>query len=506
MSKYKVVFKADRDTAGSYALAWEPECPVQITAVQISRNVESSATFLQVKVRNVSSECISSIVVELEARLLTGETEQTSLDYLDVDIAAATEIALKPRQLAHANVTACKLTVNRTNGSKETWQSTGFAKPLPAHKELQLSRRALEQRARALEVKADDRTIKGAVQDHETWWVCACGQINVERDDCCVCGNKKQMLLENEDEAKLLKDADAYSERIYEKAEKNINVDNLRKAINLLESIPDWNDAKIKAEQCRKKIAEEENTRQKRARKITIMSISSLVAIVAIALLVVFICIPIFHYNEAVRLTNENNFEAAVNLASEIGGIEKDAAQSIKREAQYQYIINNFDRENETTCQYLTELIGMNYRDSRDLYARLFTPPVEIAFTKEGNTPTLDDWKESTTTATVRNEDDLIKTSKYYNLWIRAYCPPDSVLNIEVKGDFLRWSGESMEQQLTFHYGDTDEQCLTKKDGSDIPLKLYVTDLVPGTSKYTVTVACDGKTLCEKSLEMPSRR
>ena len=29
-----------------------------------------------------------------------------------------------------------------------------------------------------------------------------------------MCGNKKQMLLENEDEVKLLKDADAYSERI----------------------------------------------------------------------------------------------------------------------------------------------------------------------------------------------------------------------------------------------------------------------------------------------------
>ena len=180
MSKYKVAFKADRDTAGSYALDWEPECPVQITAVQISRNVESSATFLQVKVRNVSSECISSIVVELEARLLTGETERTSLEYLDVDIAAAAEVTLKPRQLAHANVTACKLTVKRTNDSKETWQSTGFAKPIPAHKELQLSRRAFEQRARALEVKVDDRTIKGAVQDHETWWVCACGQINVK--------------------------------------------------------------------------------------------------------------------------------------------------------------------------------------------------------------------------------------------------------------------------------------------------------------------------------------
>lgn len=129
MSKYKVAFKADRDTAGSYALAWEPECPVQITAVQISRNVESSATFLQVKIRNISSECISSIVVELEARLLTGETEQTSLEYLDVDIAAATEITLRPRQLAHANVTACKLTVNieqtaqRKHGSQRVSQN-----------------------------------------------------------------------------------------------------------------------------------------------------------------------------------------------------------------------------------------------------------------------------------------------------------------------------------------------------------------------------------------------
>ena len=228
--------------------------------------------------------------------------------------------------------------------------------------------------------------------------------------------------------------------------------------------------------------------------------------IAAIALLVVFVGIPVFHYNEAVRLANENNFEAAANLASEIGGIEKDAAQSIKREAQYQYIINNFDRENETTYQYLTELISMNYRDSGDLYSRLFTPPVEIAFAKEGNTPTVDDWKESTTAATVRNEDDPIKISNYYNLWIRAYCPPGSVLNIEVKGDFLSWSGESMAQRLTFYYDDTDERCLTEKEGSDIPLKLYVTDLVPGTSKYTVTVACDGKTLCEKSLEMPSRR
>lgn len=66
-------------------------------------------------------------------------------------------------------------------------------------------------------------------------------------------------------------------------------------------------------------------------------------------------------YNEAVKLVDEAEYEAAVNTASEIGGIKKDDAQSLKREAQYQYAIDNLDRENETTYEYLKDLSEEGY-------------------------------------------------------------------------------------------------------------------------------------------------
>ena len=56
MSDYKVIFKAVAQTEGGHALTWEPGCPALFTAVQVSRNTSTSAAFLQLKVRNVSSK------------------------------------------------------------------------------------------------------------------------------------------------------------------------------------------------------------------------------------------------------------------------------------------------------------------------------------------------------------------------------------------------------------------------------------------------------------------
>lgn len=520
MSKYKVAFKADWDTAGSYALGWEPECPVQITAVQISRNVESSATFLQVKVRNVSSECISSIVVELEARLLTGETERTSLEYLDVDIAAAAEVTLKPRQLAHANVTACKLAVKRVDSSTETWQSTDSAKPLPARKELQLSPKALKQRARALGGKTSDPVAKGAIQSHKTWWVCACGQVNVKRDNCCACGSEKHMLLENEDEAKLLKDADAYSERTYREAiglgKEGARTADLQKAISLLESIPDWKDAESQVGQYRRKLAEEETSRHKRVRKTAIAATSALLSIVAIIALVVFIIVPIAQYNRAVQFVDEANFEAAVDLASEIGGIKSSDAQSLKKTAQYQYAVNNLDRENETTYEYLKELRGEDYEDSGSLFDEYFSPKVEIALVEKGSEPVESDWSNSPVIAEMkeRKHSFSYSESEPYDCWIRVYCPVEETLEIDflirtlTKDDTI-WSISNLiyfdkenSCKHTFYPGVTSYRLEFANNRS---LQL---EHVYGKNGGDEVVACitastDGNTLCEKELRSP---
>lgn len=521
MSTYKVVFKADRESTGSYALTWEPECPIQITAVQVSRNVDSSATFLQVKARNVSSESVSSIAIELEARLSSGETARIPLEYLDVDIAAATESTLKPQQLTHANITACKLTVKRVDHPKGTWQSTSPAKALPSRKELHLSRRALEQRARALGNDVDDLAVKGLVQDYETWWVCACGQVNVKRDDCCACGSKKQVLLENEDEAKLLKDADAYSERIYREAvglgKEDAKTADLQKAISLLESISDWKDAKVRTNQYREKLAEEKTSHHKKVRKTAIAATSALSAIAAIIALAVFVVIPVVQYNKAVQLVDEADFKAAADLANEIGGIKSNDAQSLKEEAQYQYAVNNLDRENQITYDCLKELSKENYRESSSLFDEYFKPKVEIALVKKGAEPVDSDFSNSPVIAEMeeRKHSSWYSESEPYDCWIRAYCPVKNTLEVKIQiksltqGDSI-WSnensidfGNSNNDRLTFYPG-TNAYRLELINNRNIRLE-HIYGKYGGDEVVTriTALGTDEETLCEKELQSP---
>ena len=54
MSKYKIVY---RDANPS----WQELCPVRVLAVQVSRDTETGACFLQTKIANVSSKPVSRI-------------------------------------------------------------------------------------------------------------------------------------------------------------------------------------------------------------------------------------------------------------------------------------------------------------------------------------------------------------------------------------------------------------------------------------------------------------
>lgn len=512
MSKYKVIFKADRGTTGLYSLTWESECPVQITAAQVSRNIESSATFLQVKVLNVSSEQISSIAIESEFLLSTGETTRTSFEYLDVDIAPAAESTLKPQQLAHANVTACKLIIERADSPRGAWQSAGFAKPLPTRKELQLSPEALSQRAYALGSKIDSPAVRGSAQDHGSWWVCACGQVNVSREDCCACSNDKQALLENEDEAKLLEDANARFKHTYETAlelaGENAGIDNLKEAIKLLDSIPNWKDAKEQTECCRKRLEEKKTAQRTNNRRIAARAASALAGIAAIAALAVFVVIPLMQYNEAVKFVDEAEYEAAVNTASEIGGIKKDDAQSLKREAQYQYATDNLDRENETTYEYLKDLSEEGYEDSSSLFDEYFSPKVEIALMQRGVGIKESDWSTSPVIAEMAEKKYPEAISKPYDIWVRAYCPISNTLEVNFSIESLtksstsnHLSSNSGNNSQTFYQGT---HICRLEFGEGIYLKRFVGKYDEDEVAKRITAkGADGEILCEKELQSP---
>ena len=99
MQKCKIVFRSDRATKGKNALTWEYGCPIEISAIQIARDTETAATFLQMKAQNISDEPVSSIAIDISITALDGESVQKQIKYLDADIAPAAEKALKSQRL-----------------------------------------------------------------------------------------------------------------------------------------------------------------------------------------------------------------------------------------------------------------------------------------------------------------------------------------------------------------------------------------------------------------------
>lgn len=152
MADYKVIHK----TQGA-GIPWEPGCPVMITALQVSRNTETSECWLQAKVRNVSGAGATSIYATASLTYADGSSEELPVEFLDADVAAGREQNLKPRKLSRGDVQTCALTVTQVEASDETWRSTCNAKPLPVQERLTLSPRAAAQRALSLGIDLRSR-------------------------------------------------------------------------------------------------------------------------------------------------------------------------------------------------------------------------------------------------------------------------------------------------------------------------------------------------------------
>ena len=246
------------------------------------------------------------------------------LEYLDADIAAGTEMALKPMSLSHSDISSCVLAISRIDQASGKWQTSAPAQPLPERKTLpHLPQRAIDQRARAINMKADDDALYNAVQDHGDWWVCACDQVNVKRVTCCGCKRDKALLLANEDETKLLADAAAFDEQTYNEAVKLQEEDtasSLKKATSKFEAVGNYKEAEKHLAECKSKVESSNNKR----RKLTIIT-----AIVAAAIVVAACALAVF----AIGFSYDRDF--FVNSKWETsdlkfsGGINDDSAALI---------------------------------------------------------------------------------------------------------------------------------------------------------------------------------
>lgn len=356
-SNYKVIFRAEGQS-NQHRLTWEEKCPIQLSAVQISRDTTTSATFLQVKVKNISNDPIVSIAAALTIEVPDKSDETMPLDYLDTDIPSGTEKTLKPQRLTQANITSCNLVIRRVDFSNKTWHSTTSPKPLPQRQALSLSPKARAQRAYALSLGENDEIVNGAVQDHSEWWVCACGQANIGRTTCCKCGMVKERLLDTENEQDLLAEYNDRIDEIYEQAcdlsKDNASKKELKKASKLFTSIKDEKDSAEKAKGCDERIQSISSAQGRKIRRSAITVTTSVVALGLIIALGVYVIAPNVKYAIAANYANSGQYEDAIAAFEELGDFKDSREQACESQVQNALESGDYD-EAYRNAQILTQ-------------------------------------------------------------------------------------------------------------------------------------------------------
>lgn len=356
-SNYKVIFRADAQS-NQHRITWEEKCPIQLSAVQISRDTTTSATFLQVKVKNISNDPIVSIAAALTIEVPDKSDEAMPLEYLDTDIPAGTEKTLKPQRLTHANITSCNLVIRRVDFSNKTWHSTTSPKPLPQRQALSLSPKARAQRAYALSLGENDEIVNGAVQDHSGWWVCACGQANISRTTCCKCGMVKERLLDTENEQDLLAEYNDRVDDIYEQAcdlsKDDASKKELKKASKLFTSIKDEKDSAEKAKDCDERIQSISSAQSRKIRRGIITAMTSVVALGLIIVLGAFVIAPNVKYAIATSYANSGQYEDAIAAFEELGDFKDSREQACESQVQNALESGDYD-EAYRNAQILTK-------------------------------------------------------------------------------------------------------------------------------------------------------
>ena len=181
MAQYKVIYRDEN-------LGWQPGCPILIEAVQVSRNVDTSQCYLQLKVKNISGDAIDKVVIPLVVTTPQGETEAATFNSLDANIRPGAEWKPSAKALKALEVAKIDARVS-VAGSLDAFADIA---PLPKPEPLDLSDGA--KRIRDAEIRKDGvkpELLVGRAEDNGRWWLCSCGAANVERGKCHRCGATK---------------------------------------------------------------------------------------------------------------------------------------------------------------------------------------------------------------------------------------------------------------------------------------------------------------------------
>jgi tetratricopeptide (TPR) repeat protein len=250
MANYKVVFRADLEDNRSL-LTWEPGCPALVEVVQVSRNTDTSETYLQIKVQNVCNKIVDEITVEATVVYKTEPEQKIRIQELDCSLRPGASQALKPVKLAYGDVSEASVAILSVAGESIEWETVGETEPVPEPAELPISETAMAERVRLLKEKdIPTKAAKKLPVATDEWWVCGCGQITVGNRKCLACGSDLEDLLGLQDEEQLL---DSTYKRAVELQTKDM-VDSLKSAKKAFESLGGYRDSFQRAIECAERI------------------------------------------------------------------------------------------------------------------------------------------------------------------------------------------------------------------------------------------------------------
>lgn len=176
MGKYKIIHRNDK-------LPWQESCPIEILAIQVSRDTLTGICYLQTKMANISNQAVESVEINIDLHHNTDQ-ESVELKLLDADIPAgaiSTPMAIKIELDEVSESSASVIRVDKQLSFGKVVTSNG-SKPVELEQALSEERSTL-----ILEAGGDETLCKGRLEEHAEWWQCGCGAINLGRQACWRC-------------------------------------------------------------------------------------------------------------------------------------------------------------------------------------------------------------------------------------------------------------------------------------------------------------------------------
>lgn len=207
---YKIIYKATSDKTEQHQTKWEVGCPLLIKAFQVSRDTVTGDTFFQMRLKNITADTIDSFVAKARFYAQDGTLESHEIHPLDADIPAGKDYVISPIQLDNSVITEIDVKIVSTSSKSSAWKSTNDPKPIPAPQSSSICKDALNERKALLSEKSLSKAAASEKDPlyEDSYWVCACGQLNGNsRDTCCECNANRKVLdsVFGKSEADLLK-------------------------------------------------------------------------------------------------------------------------------------------------------------------------------------------------------------------------------------------------------------------------------------------------------------